>query len=235
MKARATAAAAMGAGLRLRTPRAFPALAGPAAPPRDGAPLRWLLPFGLLILGVGACILCGVNPVAREPWFDILRGDMLLGVLVSVGGGLSVAALTIFLTRALLTRVPGGKALEASFRPSLRGLPARLLLVAAVGAGVGEELFFRGFVDATAGIVVSSVLFGLVHQVRGPGRIPFMISAALFGATLALLYRATGSLAGPLVAHVLVNYLNALHLREDASPAEGVARRRKALGGLLRR
>lgn len=222
-------------GLRVRTPRAFPSLAGPPAPPRDGAPLRWLLPFALLVLGIGASLLFGVNPLLQPPWLEVLRGDALLGALVSVGGGLSVAAGTIFVTRALLTRMPGGKALEASFRPSLRGLPRRLVLVAAVGAGFGEELFFRGLLVPTAGIVASSVLFGLVHQVRGPGRVPFMISAALFGAALALLYRATGSLAGPLVAHVLVNYLNALYLREAAGPAEGVARRRQALGGLLRR
>lgn len=225
---------AMG-GLRVRTPRAFPTLAGPPTPPRDGAPLRWLLPFGLLVVGAGASLLCGVNPVLQPPWLDILRGDALLGALVSVGGGLSMAAGTIFVTRALLTRVPGGKALETALRPSLRGLPAWLVLVAAVGAGVGEELFFRGFLVPTAGVLASSVLFGLVHQVRGPGRVAFMASAALFGASLALLYRATGSLAGPLVAHVLVNYLNALYLREAAGPADGVARRRQALGGLLRR
>ncbi len=221
-------------GLRVRTPRAFPALAGPPAPPRDGALLRWLLPFGMLVVGLGVSLACGVNPVLQTPWLEILRGDALLAALVSLGGGLSVAAGTIFVTRALLTRLPGGKALEASFRPSLRGLPTHLVLVAAVGAGVGEELFFRGLLVPTAGVVASSVLFGVVHQVRGAGRVPFMVSAALFGAVLALLYRATGSLAGPLVAHVLVNYLNALYLREVAGPGAGVARRRRALGGLLR-
>ncbi len=222
-------------GLRLRTPRSFPALAGPPAPPRDGASLRWVLPFGLFVVGLGASLLCGVNPVAREPWLEALRDDTLLGLLVSAGGGLSVAAITLFLTRALLTRVPGGKALEASLRPSLRGLSTRLLVLAAIGAGVGEELFFRGFLGEAVGVVASSVLFGLVHQVRGAGRVPFMVSAALFGAALGLLYRATGSLLGPVLAHVLVNYLNAIHLRELAGPGEGVARRREALGGLLRR
>ena len=95
----------------------------------------------------------------------------------------------------------------------------------AVASGVAEELFFRGTLLPWIGVVPSAIVFGLVHQVRGPARWLWVGWATVMGLLLGALYRATGDLVGPVLAHVLVNLFNLLYLRDggglnDRDPIE---------------
>jgi len=95
---------------------------------------------------------------------------------------------------------------------------------------VGEELFFRGFLSVTIGVVLSSLAFGALHQVRGRGRIGWAASAFAMGIFLSLVYGITGQLVGCIVAHALVNVVNLQYLRDnDPNPKP------RKLGGLLAR
>ena len=64
----------------------------------------------------------------------------------------------------------------------------------------------------TLGWVATSVLFGLVHI--GPGRrfLPRTAWAIAMGFALGGIYEATGSLVGPLFAHVAINGLNLAYI-----------------------
>jgi len=88
---------------------------------------------------------------------------------------------------------------------------------------------FRGFLAPLIGVVASSVVFGALHQVRGPARWGWMAWATVMGLVFASVFAATGSLAGPLVAHAAINHANLRFLRDSRRQAP------RRLGGLLRR
>jgi len=93
------------------------------------------------------------------------------------------------------------------------------LIVVAILAGVGEELFFRGVLQVwlgdvgwlkslpgpDAGLVLASVLFGLAHCITPT----YALLAGLMGAYLGLLLDVSGerNLMGPILAHALYDYL----------------------------
>jgi hypothetical protein len=100
----------------------------------------------------------------------------------------------------------------------------------AIASGLGEELFFRGWLTPYVGVLASAVAFGAVHQVRGRARWAWAAWAAVMGLAFGSIYRLTGNLAGPIVAHVTVNALNLRYLRDHDPEAKP-----KLLGGLLSR
>lgn len=82
------------------------------------------------------------------------------------------------------------------------------LLLGAVVAPVAEEIFFRGFIYGGMrnlwgvgwGMVVSSVVFALVHITPG-----VLVPIFVIGLVLAYLYERTGSLWPSIILHALVN------------------------------
>jgi membrane protease YdiL (CAAX protease family) len=130
----------------------------------------------------------------------------------------------------LVRRVAWARALHEALRPAVKGAGDGFLLAIAAASALGEELFFRGVLVPLVGIVLSSLLFGALHQVRGQARWGWAAWATAMGLLFATLFAATGSLAGPLVAHLAINAANLRFLR-DNDPAP----RRRDLGGLLRR
>jgi len=93
-----------------------------------------------------------------------------------------------------------------------------------LSAGICEELLFRGYLipwlgqalPIWAAVLLSSVLFGLLHAYQGPAGI---VRTGAVGLVLALVFVATGSLLVPIVLHVVVDaYAGALSwisLRDD--------------------
>jgi membrane protease YdiL (CAAX protease family) len=78
-------------------------------------------------------------------------------------------------------------------------------------AGVCEEVLFRGhllaFLDSLVGPLVGTalavVVFGVAHAYQG---VKGIVRTALIGLFMALVYRATGSLLAPIVAHALIDW-----------------------------
>ena len=75
------------------------------------------------------------------------------------------------------------------------------LALVAVFSGVGEETFFRGAIQQEFGLVVASLVFGLVHV--GPDRryLVWTVWAVLAGFLFGTLYEVTGGLLAPILAH----------------------------------
>ena len=121
--------------------------------------------------------------------------------------GLAAAAVLLAANLALLCRapdVPGVRSVRRLYRDTLRPLFAtvglRDVVVISVAAGVGEELLFRGALQAEAGLAVASVVFGFFH-IGGRDTVAFGAWVMVMGAGLGWLAVATGGLLAPIVAH----------------------------------
>ena len=163
-------------------------------------------------------------------------------------GSLAAALLLAFVT------VEGGKLLEGqAWYRGMADLFKRLLTSPEVLGGeltqgrcftiafyssVGEEAFFRGFVQPwliervggsqdpatlgpiVAGVVATSLIFGLIHFPVVPELRPWTVFAILMGLALGALAAWSGSLLAPALAHLVINWLNLRRLGEvDWSPS----------------
>ena len=126
----------------------------------------------------------------------MLSVALLLGLRRRVDGGARVLA-PVEVT-ALLPRTPAE-------RRAFAGL--------AVTAGVCEEVLYRGVLLAIAAallpgltpwrlVLVSTLAFAVAHTYQG---VAGMLTAAVLGGSLAVLYLGSGSLLLPILYHVLVN------------------------------
>jgi len=176
---------------------------------------------------VAACVALGHNPLTCDGW---LGATGAASWSVSTAAGLAMGLATVSATRVMVRRVLWARALHFALRPAVHRAGGGALLALAAASATGEELLFRGLLVPIVGVVASSVAFGALHQVRGPARWPWMAWATVMGLLFALLFVATGSLAGPLAAHATINYVNLRFLRDNDPTA-----RPRALGGLLRR
>jgi hypothetical protein len=198
-----------------------------ASPDDFGWPVRLLASLSMAIASALAASVLDFSPVACEGWIGI---GGLAAVVFSVGVGLCLGAITIAVSRALVRRAPWARTMCAALQPPLSGVAEHTLVIVAVGGAIGEEFIFRGFLVPTLGILGSSIVFGAAHQLRDQGRWAWMAWATIMGLLFGLVFVATGSLAGPVVAHAVINVSNSRFLRTWKHAAPG-----RPLGGLLRR
>lgn len=145
-------------------------------------------------------------------------------VLVSLGLGLLLGLVVVALTRVLVRRAIWAQRLHVQFGALLGTSSTRQIAVLALCSGVAEELFFRAAMQPSAGIWVTSLLFGFAHWAPDASLRAWTVWAVVMGFVFGLLYEYTGSVAGPMLAHVLINYEN-MHFVRDHRLDE------KALGG----
>jgi uncharacterized protein len=157
----------------------------------------------------------GLPWVHPEPW---LVEPPAVALPSSALLGLAVATAIIAFTRVTVKRFGWAQRLHAELRPVARELTLVQILVIAGLSSLGEELLFRGLLVPTVGIVLSALLFGAAHQIKGPSRWVWAGWATVVGLMLGTIFALTGSLVGPLLAHAVVNAANLTYLR-DHDPA----------------
>ena len=120
--------------------------------------------------------------------------------------------------------------LEEMLVPMFRDCGLVQLAILAVLAGVGEEMLFRGVVQATAaawigephgvtlGLLIAAVLFGLLHAVTPT----YAVLAGLIGLYLGWLWLAVGNLLAPIVVHALYDFVALAYLVKVKSKGLGV-------------
>lgn len=136
--------------------------------------------------------------------------SLALILLLAIQGGAFAISLTLE-SLGISTKALGNtgflNAVEPAFLPYI-------ILATILGAPIVEELFFRGLLlrvasrtlGVVAGVIVSSVLFGLMHiQASLAASIYTVAMTGMVGVALALLRLRTGRLGTPIVAHVLFN------------------------------
>jgi membrane protease YdiL (CAAX protease family) len=200
-----------------------------ARPLTDGRAPSLVVATSLAIAAAacGVSVALGSNPLFCRGWLGA-RGAA--SWLLSLGLGLLVGTVTVGATPALVRRWRWARALHAALRPVVNGAGDGTLLAVALAGAAGEELFFRGLLVPLVGVTASSIAFASLHQIRGPARWGWMLWAGIMGLLFGAIFAATGNLAGPLVAHAVINHHNLRFLR-DHNPAAPT----RPLGGLLRR
>ena len=86
-------------------------------------------------------------------------------------------------------------------------------MIISIFAGVGEELFFRGIIQNEFGLAAASVLFALLHFGKAAKEnVLIVILYCLIGVYLGVIYQRFGTLAVPVLTHVIYDYFALLYL-----------------------
>jgi membrane protease YdiL (CAAX protease family) len=173
----------------------------------EASPLLAALVFeaALIPLALGLALLFGV-----QPWADLLATPaMLLAALAATAPPLAALALAIRLRPVWLRQID---AMLRDLVDMLFGGHDRVAVVLVAGlAGLGEELLFRGAIqawlvdvgDPVSGVVLAALIFGLAHYVTTA----YFIAASLMGLYLGLLYQLSGNLLLPVLVHALYDWV----------------------------
>jgi len=107
------------------------------------------------------------------------------------------------------------------FEPLFAPLSVAEMLAISALAGVGEEILFRGAVQASFGWPIATVAFGACHL--GLSRRGWVLGvwAAMAGGVLAGLAITTDGLVAPIVAHAGYDFAALLWIRRQARRAAG--------------
>jgi membrane protease YdiL (CAAX protease family) len=175
---------------------------------------------GLILVALALGLVVRINPFAD---FHVDRAGVLLGLAAALPPFLLLAA-TDRLRFSALERIK--RIVLQLLGPSLAACRWYELVVVAALAGFGEELVFRGVLQRClerwldfggsgrlVGLIVSNVVFGLLHLMTPT----YAVLAALMGIYFGLLLDATepANLVVPMLAHGLYDYLAFLLLRRD--------------------
>ena len=189
----------------------------------------------LTLLAVGAESLLAAGAAAWIRWRAIPTSWTEGPWMLAVAAGLAAAGVLALVNRALLCHAPdfaGVRSIRRLYRDTLRPQFAtaglRDVVLISVAAGVGEELLFRGALQAEAGLAAASVVFGLLH-IGGRASVVFGGWVMVMGAGLGWLAAVTGGLLAPIVAHTVYDAAAIAYCRWG--PVCGAVRRLDAPGG----
>ena len=181
--------------------------------------LRWAgISYALL-----AAAALAWNGWAGRPWAYLDPAAAAAGVRWGrdLGLGLAFAAVVIAVSQVITTRTGWGAALARELALALGPLTLAECVALAVLSGIAEEAFFRGALQPRVGWLAASVLFGLAHWAPRRTLWPWTGFALITGGGLGAMFEATGNLAAPITAHVVINAVN---LRLLTRPASGASR-----------
>jgi membrane protease YdiL (CAAX protease family) len=165
--------------------------------------------------------------IAGVVWVGWREGTIPLALFVDPGGwwidlplGLATGAALLAAWEAGRRLLPAAGEVEEALGSLLVGLQRDEVVALAALSGFAEELFFRGAVQGSWGLLPATILFALLHTGRGGALRLWTVFAAIAGLSLGLLMLWRGNLLAPVTAHFLVNAVNLRRL-VAAQEAEG--------------
>lgn len=163
--------------------------------------------------------------IAGVVWVGVREGTIPLGLFVDpevwwldLGLGLGAGFVLVGLWEGTRRLLPGALSLEDHLTALLHGVDGTEVLALAVLSGFAEELFFRGAVQGSWGLIPATLLFALLHTGPDPAFRLWTLFAAIAGLALGGLMLWRGNLLGPAVAHFLVNAINLRRLAARPLP-----------------
>jgi len=163
-----------------------------------------------LVLAVGGLV--GMAALGKPIGLRLLvdPASWWLDLGLGLGSGLLLLALWLVVRRF----APSARRLEETLARLLGRLGGDEVVALALISAVGEELAFRGALQAAIGLVPAALLFALLHF--GPGR-PFRLWSAyalVGGLAFGLLVAERQALGAAIVGHLIVNLIQLRRLVE---------------------
>jgi len=177
--------------------------------------LAVLVYSGLVLIAVAWGLLDGT----LAGWFPVTTAAWRK-TACSGGIGLAIGLVVVALSRLSLRCFSWSRELYDWFGEVLGPLSVKDALLLACLSSIGEEIFFRGAMQPTCGLWITTAFFALLHF---PPRLqlwPWTLLAGLLGLAFGYLVLWSGNLLGPMVAHFVINALNLIHLRRFLRAAE---------------
>ena len=157
--------------------------------------------------------------LAGRPWLLFTPGITTLSQLIwGAGAGIALGLGVALLTKISLSRFAWSRDLYRWFAQVLGPLSRRDAFWLALLSSVGEELFFRGAMQPSLGIWITTAIFGLAHLPPRRRYLPWTASALILGLILGYITLWSTNLAGAILAHFLINFLNLGDVKNHASP-----------------
>ena len=197
---------------------------------RDTGSGRTLIVNATIMYGAMAAVgamVCHYRHDTLRTAFQFTADPVAMGKLFALallGGG--VLLVSNYLFEDLF---PSYKNLKFALAKLMGGFSMAAAAYLALTSAVGEELLFRGALQTEIGILVTSVIFGLLHLGPGGQVSSWTVWTGLAGLLLGWMYQSTGSLWPPLISHFIVNLVGFLRLRTlyraglEAAPVTPVA------------
>lgn len=152
---------------------------------------------GIIFLGISALWVSLSTDLTYEQLTQFQLIDITWGILGGVG-------LVLLSALTFLSSVDIRKCMGWVDRILLKRLKFKDIPYIALVSAVSEEVFFRGVLHNTFGIVIASLLFGLMH-VPIKHMWPYGLWTAMAGFYLSYLYDWTGSLFVVILIHFMNN------------------------------
>lgn len=182
--------------------------------------------FGIIIAFEGGIGLVGLI-LGQVFGIDVLQTVHWSLPAVYWGIGLTLPLYLVFLSILRSTWSPFVHIklfLEQTASPLFANLAIWQLAVISISAGIGEELFFRGFVQAglnqwlypEAALIVASIFFGMAHFITPT----YAWVTLVIGIVLGLEWMVTQSLIAPIITHSLYDFIALVTLfgRKNSKP-----------------
>ena len=155
--------------------------------------------------------------------YMLLKGNTLRGIVselglgksrikaryIGIGVGIFLAIVLLEIGTGVLSSVTGVP-LPTNVKQTLAGFPLFFYIFTFTIAPIDEEILFRGFLVPRVGIVLSAIIFAILHF--GYGSIVEFVAALVFGLIAGYAFKKTKSLYTTITAHALVNFLSILIL-----------------------
>jgi len=172
-----------------------------------------LIVYGPLTVGALAWARLADGRPAWSPRTYWLSAPYAARLALSVGLGVALALTIVRMTPRLVERTEWARALHRELKPIISPLSSAEIQVLALTSGFAEELFFRGAMQPVLGLLLSSLIFGVVHVGPKPIFLPWTAWAFVMGLLLGSIFELTGVLWGPILAHVWINQRNMAFIR----------------------
>lgn len=185
-----------------------------------------VLEGGLALVAAVVGWLCGFDPwygLNRRSYdFESFSRELLWGIAATTP---AVAVLLIEDSDWLLPLNQLKEQVVELLQRLMRGARLWQLFVISLAAGIGEEVLFRGLIQAglmellptsfavVGSLLIASVLFGLCHYLSHT----YFILATLAGVYFGLVMLITGSILPAILAHALYDFIALAYLLHDDS------------------